>query len=458
MRSIRQQLVLWLSGALLTSTVALVVTLYAVTLDEMNDVSDQQLTQVALAVLAQYQDEHAVHPASTRRAPTGELEGFAFVTAVWTLDGKRIFASAPEVDIPMSTAEGFHTVSRRDGAWRVYTDRSRHFVIQAAQPMAVRHALAAAIAVKILIPSMLALPLLGLLTTYALRRGLRQLRHASREIEQRSAQSLEPIDLAPLPQELQPLVGAINVLMDKLSAALAAQRQFTADAAHELRTPLTALKLQVQLLLRARDEERRLEATEDIRLGLARATHLVDQLLNLSRVEPDTAGDLHSVVDLAALMKAVVADFSVGADARGIDLGADSGDGEPASCLVTGDEEQLRVLLNNLVDNALRHTPPGGKVDVRCRAAAGTVAWEVVDSGPGIAPSERSRVFDRFYRVPNGVGIPGTGLGLAIVRAVAGRHGARIELGDGFATQAGPGLTVRVVFARAPATRAALHA
>ena len=445
MKSIRRHLLHWLIGALSLGAIVFALTLYAVALEEMNEVFDEQLKQVALTVLTHYDRKGARIPPHK-----SDLEEVAFVTQVWSLDGERLFTSVPGAGIPLARDEGFKTVAARDGAWRVYTDRSTNYLTQAAQPMEARYELAADLALKMLVPGLLAVPLLGWLLGYALRRGLQPLTDTSHEVERRSAASLEPIATQPLPRELQPLVASVNSLMAKLKTALAAQRQFTADAAHELRTPLTALRLQVQLL--SQDSRRRHEAALDIRQGLDRATHLVEQLLNLSRVEPDALPALRETVDLVELVKAAVAQFGIQADARRIDLGADIAVMPPNACEVLGDTDQLRVMLNNLIDNALRYTPRGGTVDVRLHAGddAGSVLLEVVDSGPGIAAKERERVFDRFYRVPGSQGTDGggggTGLGLAIVKAVADKHGARVELTDGSST----GLIVRVTLQLAP--------
>jgi two-component system OmpR family sensor kinase len=449
LRSIRRHLLAWLLGVLSLAAVALTMVLYAVTLEELGEVFDEQLKQVALTVLTHYEGRA---PGSAALPPaTGDLADSAFVTQVWSVDGRRLFVSAPSADIPFSAEEGTATVDGKDGPWRVHTDRSANYLIQAAQPLQVRRAAAADIAAKFLLASLATVPFLAWLLAVALGRGMRPLVQASEAVERRSAQSLAPIALDALPQEVRPLVGSVNSLMAKLSAALATQRRFTADAAHELRTPLTALRLQVQLLLSAPDEQTRQEAAADIRQGLVRATHLVQQLLSLSRVEPEGAAVPQSRIDLDRLVKDAVADFSVHADERRIDLGADIAAALRRDAHVLGDAEQLRVLVNNLIDNALRYTAAGGRVDVRVRDGErpGTLCLEVADSGPGIPGDERERVFDRFYRGRQPQGATGTGLGLAIVKAVADRHGASIVLGDGIASGSGsPGLAVRITLPR----------
>jgi two-component system OmpR family sensor kinase/two-component system sensor histidine kinase QseC len=237
--------------------------------------------------------------------------------------------------------------------------------------------------------------------------------------------TLRPLSTGNLPREIEPLVGELNRLLGRLQEAFAAQRAFISDAAHELRSPLTALRLQLQLLDRAPDEAARLEARSRLGAAVARAIHLVEQLLTLARSDPqELAGDF-AAVDLAAVAAEGIADTHDLALARGIDLGLDAAPPVP----VRGDREALRILVRNLVDNAVRYTPPGGSVQVRCRPAAGGAVIEVSDTGPGIPAADRERVFDRFYRRTASQG-DGTGLGLAIVKSIAEHHGARVALAE----------------------------
>jgi signal transduction histidine kinase len=249
--------------------------------------------------------------------------------------------------------------------------------------------------------------------------------------------TLAPIDAIPVPQEIAPLIDALNNLLLRLQAAFQTQRAFVADAAHELRSPLTAVRVQLQLLDRAPDEVARIEARGELGAAVDRAIHLVEQLLTLARNEPRASGDELTAVSLDTATADGIADSHALAQTRGIDLRLDATPG----CLVRGDREALRVLVRNLVDNALRYTPAGGQVQVRVHPAGSATVLEVIDSGPGIPAPERERAFDRFFRrasAPEG----GSGLGLAIVRAIAERHGAQIELGDA----PGGGLMVRVSF------------
>jgi two-component system OmpR family sensor kinase/two-component system sensor histidine kinase QseC len=260
---------------------------------------------------------------------------------------------------------------------------------------------------------------------WIVRRGLLPLRDVTAEVQRREVRSLTPLATDNLPLEIQPLVAELNRLLARLDEAFAVQRAFIADAAHELRSPLTALRLQLQLLDRAPDDTARRTARDSLGAAVERAIHLVEQLLTLARSDPgETAGDFE-LVDLAAVAAQALTETHALAESRRIDLSLE----REGKVSVSGDRDALRTLVRNLVDNAVRYTPPGGSVQVRGHAGAAGAKLEVVDTGPGIAAADRARVFDRFYRRAN-ANETGTGLGLAIVKAIAARHGARVDLGD----------------------------
>jgi len=284
-KSLRANLTVWLLCALSAGAVLLGLSSFYFTLDEMDDVFDEQLKQVAHATLTQH--ESGMHLKRTQAAAQKAEENIVFVTQVWRADGSREFSSLPEADIPFSATEGLATVKTRSGEWRVYTAPSAAGVVQVAENAEARESLAADAAVMLLIPGALMAIVTALLLKYALGRGLRPLAAAAEELGRKSASSLEPVAKDTLPEELRPLVESINALMLRLSSALSQQRKFVAEAAHELRTPLAALAAQLHLLKRASSEGERAEALEEMQRGLDRATHLVAQLLSLSRLEPD---------------------------------------------------------------------------------------------------------------------------------------------------------------------------
>lgn len=449
MRSLERHLLLWVMGALLIGAIGLSLVSYVATLHEMNEVFDENLKQVALSVASYHRADIRGEAASSAGVQTGMDEGVDpadLVTLTWTPDGKLTFSSDPSVSIPFGRQPGATLV--RDGAgasWHVYTVVSADGVIQSAQSVSTRRESAAESATKLFVPLVALLAMISVLLVLALRRGLRPLDAAASHVAERTAVSLEPIGVDGMPREIHPLVRAIDAMMLRLSVAFDVQRRFVADAAHELRTPITALRLQSQLLQQATDEATRQDAFAELRAGIDRSEHLVTQLLRLSRADPAAATPRMERVDLAELVRSVVSSWCVQADHKGIDLGA----GGRRRLEIVGDQEQLLVMLNNLVGNALRYTQRGGVVDVAADEIAGHPTIVVTDNGPGIPESERVRVFDRFYRgeeTQSGTETTGTGLGLSIVQAVAHRHGAAVNLRTG---PSGAGLEVSVVFAAA---------
>lgn len=269
---------------------------------------------------------------------------------------------------------------------------------------------------------------------------LEQLRDA---VSDRSHRDLSPIQEEPAPREVQPLLRAFNDLMQRLSQVMRVQRNFIADAAHQLRTPLARLTMQTDLALRQTDPEVLRQALGQIRTGINSTSHLVDQLLVLARAESgsDVSQEFVSL-DLNELASTQTADWVPHAIRKQLDLGYE---GPEKPVAIFGQTLLLRVMLANILDNAISYTPDGGKITVRLVADEKPLLT-VEDSGPGIPPEERERVFQRFYRVADN-GESGSGLGLAIVREIARAHGAHVWLED-----AGPqgGTRVNVEFRNPP--------
>ena len=232
----------------------------------------------------------------------------------------------------------------------------------------------------------------------------------------------------------------MNDLLARLGRALQRQREFIADAAHELRTPMAAIQLQAQVLERASTEAERLATLSQLRRGAARATRLVGQLLALARSEPDSPVLPGEVTDLREVAREVIAELASAADRKSVDLGmSEAADGLAQVRAARG---ELMVMIENLIDNAVRYTPEGGTVDVGVDAIDARVRLSVTDTGPGIPPEERERVFDRFYRREQSAET-GSGLGLAIVKQIVERCGGTVRLSDG---ANGSGLTATVEF------------
>ena len=445
--SIRRRVVVWVLAALGVASPLLLAAAYLITLDEIDEVLDDSLRQTALLLadrdLGWTLPTHAADP-----VPSLEDTESKLVAVAWRPDGSLLFSSQPDLRVAFSATPGPSMQRIESVAWHVFTVVQPDRVIQVAQPASVRREGAAEAATQLVLPLSVLVVLMGGLLLAALRRGMAPLRPTSEAIARRGATSLEPLDEHHVPVELLPMVRTLNDLLRRLSAAFAAQRDFVADAAHELRSPVTALQLQLQVLQQSAHGVDRDEAMAAMASGIARMRRLIEQLLDLSKtLEDDHRGatDEGEPVHLTELARSVVAGLSEAALRRRIDLGVEV-EGDVA---VAGDPAQLEMLLRNLVENALKYTPPGGVVDVVVGPVDGAPAIRVIDDGPGIAPAERERVFDRFYRSPesNASADSGSGLGLAIVKAIAERHRASVTLHGG----RGPaGLEVRVVFPQPP--------
>lgn len=338
-----------------------------------------------------------------------------------------IYHSRSEALLPPDAAAGWSTVAIGGQGWRLYRAAIDGRSVEVAQPLAVREDAVNDIAVDLLLPLGAVLPLAAILIWFGVGRGLGPLIRTAQDIRRRSHTDLTPLETAGQPEELAPLVNALNDLMARLERALAAQKDFVADAAHELLTPLTALQLQAQLMERANDSEQRASALSELRTGLSRGIHLARQLLMLARQEPENQLQVRPI-DLQEIIRHTLGTHAALASSRGVDLGM----GDCADAVVTGDAETLVILLGNLVDNAIKYTPQGGQVDVRVFHVDGECVLRVEDSGPGIPPEDLKRVFDRFFRRP-GQAATGSGLGLAIARNIAERQGATLNLRNGSA-------------------------
>jgi two-component system, OmpR family, sensor histidine kinase TctE len=314
--------------------------------------------------------------------------------------------------------------------------------IQVAERLTARDQFAREIILRMVVPQALLILLAGLAVWYGVGRGLAPLSSLRREIESRSHRDLSALSEEQAPQEVQPLIRAMNDLLARLAGAISAQQRFIADAAHQLRTPIAGLKTQTELALRQSQLSDVQATLRQLQTATERSTRLVNQLLSLARSEPGTGRErVVERLDLARLARDTSTEWVPPALARKIDLGYD---GEDGSQRVTGDPLLIREMLGNLIDNAIRYTPEGGQVTVRVAGGPRHVVLSVEDNGPGIPGPERSRVFERFYRVL-GSGAEGAGLGLAIVRDIALSHGAEVTLADG---AGGRGTVVRVSFPR----------
>lgn len=321
------------------------------------------------------------------------------------------------------------------------------FLTIVAEPGEERATLQQEILTGMLTPQLIILPLAAMLAGLGLTQGLEPLSLLQEHMRRRKPSDLSPIrdDLAPA--EIVPLIAAMNNVLKRLEASIESQRRFVANAAHQLKTPLAGIRTQCELALREKDPENMSKSLQQLLTGSQRATRLVNQLLVLARAESidHAAPYASSAFDLNELAESCTSSWVDKAMANQIDLGFDSSD---TTLPIFGNRVMINELLNNLVDNALRYTPPHGQVTVRASEAEGSVYLEVEDSGPGIPVESRAKVFDRFFRVL-GNQAEGSGLGLSIVHEVAEHHQAHIQfLIPENRIETATGTRIRVTFPR----------
>jgi len=412
--------------------------------EEINQLFDAQLAQSAQVLLGTTRHElhERIEHADDEMPASHEYEQkLAF--QIWDKSDLLIRSAAAPATALAANKAGYSNTIVSGEPWRVLTKWDVHgeFMIQVAEPIAGRELLARHITLKMLLPMLIALPVLALLIWFGVGAGLQPLKRLKQEVKQRTANRLEPLAMAGVPEEVAPLAQALNDLFVRLQQAFDGERRFTADAAHELRTPLAALKIQAQVALRSTDETERQLALENVLRGVDRATRLVTQLLTLARVDPETAAIDFKPIELHSLAASVMADLEPLAHAKHIEMTLEDHHNHHLPCKVMGDDAQLALLLRNLLDNAIRYTPAGGRVSVAVKNTDG-IALEIRDTGPGIAENEREQVQQRFYRITSS-GEEGSGLGLSIVRRIAELHGAKLILSD---NDVGQGLLARVVW------------
>lgn len=345
-------------------------------------------------------------------------------------------SNAPREPLIELSGEGFSDGTWQARRWRFYQAGGKRNDIRVivGEDIAVREELARGVAWHSLLPALIGLPLLALLLHLAIRRGTAPLRRLAAALAERGPERLEPVALADVPAELAPVLAALNALLHKLGSALENERRFTSDASHELRTPLAAVQAQLQVANLTTDPTERRAAIDKSLRGIARMTHLVEQLLTLARLEAGERLAEPQTVDAAALVREVCAELGPAALAAKVTLELDA----PVTALLAGRPELLAVLARNLVDNAIRYTPAGGRVQVKLIAGQRHVELIVSDNGPGVMPEHLAELGARFRRFGE-AGAEGVGLGLSIVKRIAELHSGGVTFED-----AQPGLRVRV--------------
>jgi two-component system sensor histidine kinase QseC len=415
---------------------------------EAEELFDAHLIQAASLLVAQtsgnleyeHGDEDEVIEES--HAPHLHRYGRRVAFQVW-IDHRLRLHSANAPSQPLSITEDGLSDSTVEGErWRVFSAWSerRQAMVQVGERMAARDELARAVAAGLLRPLLVALPLLAVLIWLAVRQGVRPMERVAAEIEKRSPDKLAPLPIDDLPAEVLPLVERINGLFNRVAGSFEQERRFTADAAHELRTPLAGLKAQAQVALATTDDAGRQHALGNLIRGCDRMTHLVEQLLALARIDASRPVDLVPL-DLGAVAREIIAQLAGRALDKAVEIELEAA--EPAPML--GNAAWMSVLVRNLVDNAVRHSPSAGRVSVAVARDQGEITLEVQDSGPGVAEEDLANLGQRFWRSPvsRQDADGGSGLGLSIVNRIAALHGGTVEFRN-VSIEDGGGFCVRV--------------
>jgi two-component system, OmpR family, sensor histidine kinase QseC len=437
--SLRRRLLVLLLGGVSACWLAMLVSSYVETHDEIDELMDGQLVvaaQTLITLAAHEADEMApFDDEQDELKAEHHLEHLRF--QIWTDTGRMVLNSPDTPSAPLAEKEGFSDGQDKEGKhpyWRYYVDwtKDRTARVIVGENRHVREELVGNTVEQLLLPTLLGLPLIGVWVWLAIRHGLGPLDEVARQIATREPEHLDALAPTTAPTEIRPLVESINHLFTRVEKTIESEKRFTADAAHELRTPLAALAAQAQVALRARDADERRHAIDQLIASSRRSARLVDQLLTLAKVDPTEAAPV-GTVELDWLAQQVCAINGPLAVENSVTLELDT-----IYTTVTGDADMLRILLRNLVDNAIRYTPAGGRVAVSVTERT----LSVIDSGPGIPAEERERVFDRFHRLA-GQDKEGSGLGLSIVARIAELHRATVHLADG---DGGVGLKISVEF------------
>ncbi len=446
-QSIRLRLIFFLGGMLIVAWGGIAASSIYSARKEVQELFDAHLAQsarVLQALIKHEMDELSIEGQDNRAivmdlSTPGHFYEGKISFRVLDKQGKSWFMSkhAPELNIK-NDISGFINTQDASESWRVFIlrDKAHGFNIEVAQSYQIRNELIMEITWQVIWPFIIVIPFLIWMIWISAGRSLRPLQTVADEVQYRTPQNLEEIDLSNVPTEVLPLFDALNNLLGRLKKALSNERGFTSDAAHELRTPLAGIKAQAQVALRASDEKEKNTALRHIIIGIDNTTHLVRQMLMLARLDPDIPKRKFEQQDLASILTEVAADVASLAVEKGVDLEVRQA---PGKMLLKGQAEALSVLVRNLLDNAVRYTPAGGWVKAGITRSPDGLVLKVTDSGPGIAEEDKDRVFDRFYR-GLGTGQTGSGLGLSIVQRVVDLHQAKIE----FQTGAGEGKGVRV--------------
>ena len=418
--SVQLRLSVALSLAILIVAIVAGIFAYVSAFDEAHDMQDDTLRQ--MAELFDRQHMTLQYP---ENGPEEDDE--SRIILQYLADGSKASGlddAGTPLPFPTTLADGLSTVPIAGEAFRVLVKTTaRGERIAVAQETGARDKDARESALRSVLPFLILLPVLLLVVGDLVRKLFRPIASLSSEIDRRDEQELHPIDEQHLPVEIRPFVVAINRLLQRVAQSMETQRRFVADAAHELRSPMTALSLQAERLAAADMSPPARERLLQLRRGIDRSRNLIDQLLTLARVQSASTLALPSEVSVHDVYRRVLEDLLPLAELKQLDIGVEPGE----DIRVMINDADLLTVIKNLVDNAIRYTPQGGRVDLSVTLENGAALLQIKDTGPGISSEERTRVFDPFYR-SLGTQASGSGLGLSIVKAIVERTGARVRL------------------------------
>lgn len=405
---------------------------------EMQELLDAHLAQSASLLTAQI--GHEFDEVELEHAQPLHKYAHNVAFQIWAHGQTLLLHSADAPQVRLSAQdEGFSDADINGRSWRVFShwDARREYLVQVGEAADAREHLAKEILEKLVQPLLVALPLLGLLVWFAVGEALKPVDRIGAALARRDPKYLAPIE-GEVPQEIAPMVQHLNSLLERVQATLENERRFTSDAAHELRTPLAALKTQLQVAQGAAESGERGRAIANAIEAGDRATRLVEQLLTLARLEHDAWRTQGEAVDLHQLAAQALAEAAPLAAEKQIQLSLEGESG----LVIRGHAGLLAILLRNLLDNALRYSPPQTMVSVRVVGSGEGVQLEVRDQGPGIPAIERENAMRRFHRLESAESA-GSGLGLSIAARIAQLHQAQLELME---AEEGRGLRVVVAF------------
>jgi two-component system sensor histidine kinase QseC len=390
--------------------------------------------------LLQYSHHIKQNKVGHTNIPKDILNGMQF--QIWGKNGQLILHSESAPDVPLSNGNsGFSTTWISHKVWRTNTiyNPNSGMIFMTGEHLSHRQNLENRLTRDSIIVMLITYPFLGLLIWVIVGRGLNPLKSVAREVRNRAPNYLEPVDIKSTPSEIAPLMEALNHLFQRLQDAFEREKRFTADAAHELKTPLAALSTHTQIALRAKDSEDRKESLLKVLAGVNRSTHMIQQLLTLSRMDPEANLQSTEPVNLTKEATDIAAHLAPEAIAKNIELELESCNEETE---IQGNPTAINILIRNLVDNAIRYSPENSLVTIKIQKTRQFTILRVIDNGPGIPEQLKRRVFERFFRVM-GTQAAGSGLGLGIVQKIAKLHGAVIKL---VTPKGGQGLDFQVKF------------